>query len=59
MSKPESKIGDNVRKCRKKPAIMLNSLSVLRDLSFHIVVNVKAGSGPISKIETVKYYRAH
>ena len=54
MSKPESKIGDSVRKYRKKLGISQDTLSKRADLAFHTVAKIEAGSTPNPTIETVK-----
>lgn len=54
MSKPESKIGNNVRKYRKKLGISQDVLSKRANLAFHTVAKIEAGSTPNPTIETVK-----
>ena len=54
MSKPESKIGNNVRKYRKKLGISQDILSKRANLAFHTVAKIEAGSTPNPTIETVK-----
>jgi len=54
MSKPESTIGRNVRKYRKKLSISQDTLSKRANLAFHTVAKIEAGSTPNPTIETVK-----
>lgn len=54
MSKPVSKIGNNVRKYRKKLGISQDTLSKRANLAFHTVAKIEAGSTPNPTIETVK-----
>lgn len=54
MSKPESKIGDNVRKYRKKLGISQDTLSKRANLAFHTVAKIEVGSTPNPTIDTVK-----
>lgn len=54
MSKPESKIGNNVRKYRKRLGISQDILSKRANLAFHTVAKIEAGSTPNPTIETVK-----
>jgi transcriptional regulator with XRE-family HTH domain len=54
MSKPQSKIGNNVRKYRKKLGISQDILSKRANLAFHTVAKIEAGSTPNPTIETVK-----
>jgi len=54
MSKPESKIGNNVRKYRKKLGISQDILSKRANLAFHTVAKIEAGSTLNPTIETVK-----
>ena len=54
MSKPESTIGRNVRKYRKKLGISQDILSKRANLAFHTVAKIEAGSTPNPTIDTVK-----
>lgn len=54
MSKPESKIGNNIRKYRKKLGISQDVLSKRANLAFHTVAKIEAGSTLNPTIETVK-----
>lgn len=54
MSKPESKIGNNVRKYRRKLGISQDILSKRANLAFHTVAKIEAGSTLNPTIDTVK-----
>ena len=54
MSNPESTIGRNVRKYRKKLGISQDILSKRANLAFHTVAKIEAGSTPNPTIDTVK-----
>jgi len=54
MSKTEAKIGDNVKKFRKKLGISQDALSKRANLAFHTVAKIEAGSTPNPTIDTVK-----
>lgn len=54
MSKPESKIGNNVRKYRRKLGISQDILSKRANLAFHTVAKIESGFTPNPTIETVK-----
>ncbi len=53
MLKPKSKVGSNVRKCRKKLGISQDILSKGANLAFHVVVKIEGGFIHPT-IETVK-----
>jgi len=54
MSKSESKLGNNVKKYRKKLGISQDALSKRANLAFHTVAKIEAGSTPNPTIDTVK-----
>lgn len=54
MSRPESRIGGNVKKYRKKLGISQDSLSKKANLAFHTVAKIEAGATPNPTINTVK-----
>ena len=54
MTKPESKIGNNVREYRKKLGISQDILSKRANLAFHTVAKIESGSTPNPTIATVK-----
>ena len=54
MSKQESKIGNNIRKYRKKLGISQDILSKRANLAFHTIAKIEAGATPNPTIETVK-----
>lgn len=54
MSKQESKIGENIKKHRKKLGISQDILSKRANLAFHTIAKIQAGSTPNPRIETVK-----
>ena len=54
MPRPESRIGENVKKYRKKLGISQDSLSKKANLAFHTVAKIEAGATPNPTINTVK-----
>lgn len=54
MSKQESKIGNNIRKYRKKIGISQDVLSKRANLAFHTITKIETGSTLDPRIETVK-----
>lgn len=54
MSKPESTIGRNVRKYRKKLSISQDTLSKRANLAFHTVAKIEAGGTKNPTIGTVQ-----
>lgn len=54
MPKIESKIGDNVKKYRKKLGTSQDALSKRANLAFHTIAKIEAGSTPNPTIDTVK-----
>ena len=54
MSKPESTIGENIKKYRNKLAISQDVLSKRANLAFHTIAKIEAGSTPNPTIDTVK-----
>lgn len=54
MSKQESKIGETIKKYRKKRGISQDVLSKKANLAFHTIAKIEAGSTPNPRIETVK-----
>ncbi len=54
MSKPESTIGESIKKYRNKLAISQDVLSKRANLAFHTIAKIEAGSTPNPTIDTVK-----
>lgn len=54
MSNEKSRIGDNIRKYRKKLDISQDALSKRANLAFHTIAKIEAGATPDPRIETVK-----
>ena len=50
---PQSKIGKNIKKRRRKKGISQDRLSKLADLSLNTVVTVESGANPNPTIETL------
>lgn len=54
MSKAEvSKIGENIKKYRKKLGISQDTLSKKANLAFHTIAKIEAGATPNPTIETL------
>jgi len=54
MSKTEmSKIGENIKKYRKKLGISQDTLSKKANLAFHTIAKIEAGATPNPTIETL------
>lgn len=54
MSNEKSKIGENIRRYRRKLDISQDVLSKRANLAFHTVAKIEAGATPDPRIETVK-----
>lgn len=52
-SKPQLKIGKNIKKLRLEKSISQDRLSKLADLSLNTVVTVESGTNPNPTIETL------
>jgi len=51
---PKSKIGENMKKYRKKQGLSQDVLSKKADLAFHTIAKIEVGATPNPTIDTVK-----
>ena len=54
MSKKENKLGEKMKKLRKKEGISQDGLSKKADLAFYTIAKIESGSTPNPSIDTVK-----
>ena len=54
MKNTENKLGDKMKKLRKKVGISQDGLSKKADLAFYTIAKIESGSTPNPSIDTVK-----